>query len=399
MPSSSTSSGSIPRISDAFSPSVNALRLVAFAMLCFGLTPAASQQRERTHTTLATGRVMHVRPTDSVSVPGATVVLHRVATDAQGPIDSVVTDRRGRFRLTFQRDTSALFLVSSRYSGIEYFSAPIRLDPGSLGRDVILSVYDTSSTTPVRPTARHIVVSRPGAEGMRGALELVFLANEGTATRVPRDSLSATWSMALPEGIAGFDATGGDVSPQSFTVRDDTLFLAATIAPGERQLVYQYGLPVRSRIAIPVAPGTETVNLLLEEADARVESPGMTPADTQVIEGRTYRRWTGSGVAGVPVVIRFSDPARMSRTALIALVGTLGAAVLLLLAFALRRPAARHVAASPSPAALIDALARLDAIHQPRESLSVEARERFESEQARLRALLNAALAERRQRR
>lgn len=364
-------------------------------MLVLGLAhPLAAQQRIP-----ATGRVLHIRGTDSVPVPGARVVLHRIASDAQGPIDSVVTDRRGRFRFAFVPDTAALFLVSSRYSGIEYFSAPVRLDPGALNRDVVLSVYDTSSVTPVRATARHIVVSRPGPDGLRGALELVFLANEGTATRVPRDSLSATWSMALPEGIIGFDATGGDVSPQSFSVRDDSLFLAATIAPGERQLVYQYGLPSRSTISIPVASGTETVNLLLEESDARVESPGMTPADTQVIEGRTYRRWAGSGVGGAPMVVRFSDPQGTSRTALIALVGTLSVAVLVLMVFALRRPAERHATASPTPAALIEALARLDAMHPPRETLSPEERVRFESEQTRLRALLNAALAERAQRR
>lgn len=391
----------IPRISDAFSPEVNALRLIAFAILLLAVAaaPAAAQQRGRPSAALATGDVRHVTPTDSLPVRNALVVLHRVFADGQGgAVDSAVTDRQGRFRIPFRPDTMALFLVSTRYSGIEYFSPPIRLDPGLRDRSVTLYVYDTSSTTPVQASARHIVVGRPGPEGFRTALELLFLRNVGSKTRIPRDSLAPTWGMALPPDMIGFDVTGGEVSPQALTVRNDSLLLAATVVPGERQLIYQYGLPVRTRITIPVSPQTETLNLLLEEADARVETPGMTPVDTQVIEGRSYRRWAGSGVGGNPLVIQFADPRGTARVALIALVATLGAAVVVILVVALRRgQRERSLATTPTPAALIDALAQLDAVGES--GLSPDAERERQAERARLRALLDAALAERAQRR
>lgn len=380
---------------------MNALRLIAFAipLLAVAAAPAAAQQRGRRPAALATGDVRQVTPADSLPVKNASVVLHRVFADGRGgAVDSTVTDRRGRFRIPFEPDSMALFLVSTRYSGIEYFSPPIRLDPGVRDRSVTLYVYDTSSTVPVHATGRHIVVSRPGPEGFRTALELLLLRNEGSKTLIPRDSLTPSWSMPLPPDMIGFEVTGGEVSPQALTVRNDSLLLAATVVPGERQLIYQYGLPVRTRITIPVSPQTGTLNLLLEEADAQVEAPGMTPVDTQVIEGRSYRRWAGSGVGGNPLVIQFADPRGTARIALIALVATLGVAVSVILAAALRRgQRERSPATMPTPAALIDALARLDAVGES--GLSPDAERERQAERARLRALLGAALAERAQRR
>ncbi len=404
MPSSTTSSGSIPRTSVVSSRSVRALSCGALGLLLIGLaTPSVAQQRHG-QTAVAAGRVVHIRGMDSIPSVGAQVVLHRVGTAVQGPVDSALTDGSGRFHFVFPPDTASLFLLSTRYSGIEYFSPPVRLNVAQPDTALTLAVYDTSSAVPVFVSARHIVVSRPGPTGARSVLELLFLANPGNVTRVPRDSISPSWTTRLPADVINFDASGGDVSAQAFALRGDTLDLAATIAPGERQLIYQYGLPWQSRVVVPVDSGTQVLNVLLEEPDARVDSPGMTPADTQVIEGRTYRRWSGPGTNGGEVVLRFPNPAGASQTALIALVGTLALAVTAMLVLAVRRSGGnaeltRSAAAMPSnlptPAALIDALARLDALHPDGGALSAEQGAKVAADRARLRSQLDAALAAR----
>src|SRR5688572_2487069 len=71
----------------------------------------------------------------------ARIVLHRIGSATQGPIDSVITTDDGRFRFRFARDTSALYLVSARFAGIEYFSDAITRDAS----DVELVVFDTAT--------------------------------------------------------------------------------------------------------------------------------------------------------------------------------------------------------------------------------------------------------------
>src|SRR4051812_11746724 len=70
----------------------------------------------QTHTM---GRVLDA---DSAPVAGIRVVLHRIGPQVQGPLDSTRSDRRGRFRFSFNPDTAAFYLISGRYAGIEYFS-------------------------------------------------------------------------------------------------------------------------------------------------------------------------------------------------------------------------------------------------------------------------------------
>src|SRR5512135_3767065 len=80
---------------------------------------------------VAGGRVVRTSGADSIPVAGARVLLHRIGRSVQGPIDSAFADRRGAFRFRFVPDTSAVYLTSSRYDGIEYFSPTVHLDPAA----------------------------------------------------------------------------------------------------------------------------------------------------------------------------------------------------------------------------------------------------------------------------
>ena len=62
---------------------------------------------------------------DSVPVPGVRVVLHRVAQATQGPLDSALAGPDGGFRFTLRPDTAAIYLLSARHAGIEYFTTPL----------------------------------------------------------------------------------------------------------------------------------------------------------------------------------------------------------------------------------------------------------------------------------
>jgi hypothetical protein len=332
-----------------------------------------------------------VRPAggDSVPVGGARVVLHRVAQAAQGPVDSVVTGPDGRFRFALTRDTTTLYLLSARHHGIEYFSTPLDNRRSSGNDGLTLVVHDTSSRAPVGISARHIVIPRTGEDGTREVLDLVLLANAGTETRVAPDSLGASWAGPLPPRSEGLELGVSDVSPDAVTRRGDSAIVSAPIAPGEKQLAFQYHLPAgRQEIEIPVGAEPVGLNLLLEEPAATASGPGLALADSQVIEGREFQRWSGDLPADA--VVRVILPGAGPGTT------PLLAAMVAVIALALLAAAWRMVprARAASTDRLVGEIALLDTRYQGREEETTSQEwGRYLERRGKLKAELEAALA------
>lgn len=338
-----------------------------------------------------TGVVVRPSDGDSLPVPGARVILHRVAEVAQGPMDSAETGADGRFRFRLVRDTVALYLLSARHDGIEYFSRPLDRGAGGAAEPVTLVVHDTSSRAPVSLSARHIVIPRAGDEESREVLDLVLLANTGSHTRVAPDSLGASWSGPLPPRSEGLELGESDVSPDAVTRRGDSAIVSAPISPGEKQLAFQYHLPAgRQAVQIPVGSETVALNLLLEEAGASVEGPGLAAADSQVIEGRAFRRWSGDVPAGAVILVRLPGAGPGATPILAALVALLALALLV----AAWRIIPRRRGAPISTASILDQIAALDARYEGREAdTPVDEWARYLDRRAALKAGLADALA------
>lgn len=348
------------------------------------ILPALSAQTIR-----AGGAVL--RP-DSTAVPGARVVLHQVGRVLQGPLDSTRTDQRGRFRFSFRPDTSALYLLSVRHAGIEYFSPPVHTNPERPDTTIRIIAYDTSSTAPVLLEARHLVLTRPGEDGSRSALDLVVLLNSGQRTRVAPDSAGISWGGLLPQGTMGLEVGESDVSPDAVTRRGDSLLVAAPLAPGEKQVTVQYVIPAgRKDLQLRFTQPVSMVNVLAEENEIVVSGGSLTLADSQVLQGRSFRRWTGAMPAGGTLRVALPRPARVPGWLLPSLV----AVVVLVLGgagwhFLARQP----VSPAPSPAVLLDAIAALDARYLGKEAeTSAQDWSSYQTERHRLKAELEAALA------
>lgn len=320
------------------------------------------------------------------------MLLHRVGRDAQGPVDSTVADAKGRFRIRFRADTTALYLLSARYGGIEYFSSPVHTNPARPDTAMRLLVYDTSSSARVSVAARHIVVPRPGEDGARAVLDLLVLRNEGTLARVAGDSLRPSWSAALPAGSFGFELGESDLSPDAVTRRGDSVLVLAPIAPGDKQITLEYAIPGnRQTVDFPTGSGG-LLNVLVEEGAAKVTGGSMAFADSQLIEGRWFHRWSGRVDSGQAVRLALPRLGRTPRLLLAGLVGALG----VVLALAAWRISVRKTSrpATPPPDGLLDALAKLDARYAGREGeVTPEEWERYQRERSRLKSALGSALA------
>ncbi|HTO74324.1 MAG TPA: hypothetical protein VMJ30_10895 [Gemmatimonadales bacterium] len=348
------------------------------AALLLGLAaPAVAQQRA-----VVSGRVLRLSGSDSVAVPSASVVLHRITRAVQGPIDSLKSDSRGGFRFRLPSDTSAVFLVSARFAGIEYFGPPLKSNPPQPDTGLAIVVSDTSSSAPVTIGSRHAVVSRLGQDGTRGVLEIVGIRNEGDRTRVSGDTSRAVWGIPLPTGTTTVRPGQGDFSAEAVVVRHDSILLFAPIAPGEKQVVYSYSIPASvRRLPIRFDQPVPEVNLLLEDEDATVSGGALARADTQVIEGRTFQRWSGNVPAAATVMIAF--PGAGSPGWL--LPSLVGFTTISLLVAAWRLLSRASPVRTSAPADLIGAIAALDARYLGREGeVAAEEWQKYQAERARL---------------
>jgi hypothetical protein len=309
----------------------------------------------------------------------------------------MIADRRGGFRFRFLPDTSSVYLTSSRYAGIEYFSPAVHLNPARPDTALRIVVSDTSSRVPIDLAARHLVVADPGPDGSRRVLDLIVLQNRADRTLVAPDTLRASWSTPLPAGTFGLEPGEGDASPDALRREGDRLQLFAPVAPGEKQLIVQYGLPAGARgMTLPFEQNAGFVNVLVADPAARVSGGALVAADTEVIQGRTYRRWMGPVSAGATVRIELAGPFSAPRWALRALVGGLAAGLALAAFRALRQPAVsdRIPGGEADADLLLERIAQLDARYAGGEGETDRAEwGRYRTERAALKARLEALLA------
>ncbi len=267
------------------------------AVACATAGPLVAQQPAEVRGTVR-------RPAAPAAAPvgGVRVVLHRVGLATQGPIDTVATDATGRFRFRFRADPTSNYLVSARHAGIEYFSAPLATARTRPDTAIELVVYDTSAAAPVVTRSRTMVVGAPDAAGSRTVIDWFVIENAGTQTRVGRDSSAATWSARLPAGIRGAevgDARLSQISADAVTFRDDSALVGAPISPGQKELLIQYEVAKDlRRLELPLGL-VDSVDLFIEEAGLSPDPAAWQVRDSQMFEGRPFRRFQRRGAEAV----------------------------------------------------------------------------------------------------
>ncbi|MEP7326529.1 MAG: hypothetical protein ABI836_11315 [Gemmatimonadota bacterium] len=359
------------------------------ALLALSIAILSSTSLAAQHTTTTSGRVLRIVAGDSLPVPARRLILHRVGRTRQGPMDSTVSDAAGHFRFRVPTDTTEIYLISTNFSGIEYFSAPVTNSEGRGDSAVVLVVSDTSSSAPVRLAARYFVIRDALQDGSRPVLDLLVLSNGGDKTRVGLDSLTPTWSGLVPSGVVGARVGEADFSADAARLKGDSLLVYAPLAPGEKQVTLEYLLPAGIGLTVPFPSDSVATNVLAQDASARVLNPAMALMDTQSIEGESFRRWVGAPRANSMLRVTFGRaPGEVPPWLLPGMVGLVGAGLLV----ALGRLRSRKPPASLEN--LTDRIAALEARYQGRESeVSPDEWQRYLADRERLRTELARHLA------
>ncbi len=345
-------------------------------------------------------------------VEGSWVVLHRVATDHSGPLDSVRTSREGRFSMRYTPTGSqeAIYFVSATHDGIAYFSPP--LDTAHAVESAELAVFDTTSApVPIHVRGHHIVVTAPEDDGDREIVEVFELANDSTVTRVAAGEVPV-WSASLPEGATNVRIGQGDLSEDAIRTDGGRIRVYAPLAPGIKQLSYAYRVSARAfPLARPVEGPGGLLEVLLEEPNGTAIAPGLARVEPVSVESRTFNRFLAQEVAqGGVIRIELPGAAFLSRRAwIIVTVTLLAAAMTFLLLRSNRRNAQRVTQRFPSafpppststrPAeSIARQIAELDARMESTPNASDDERTAYARRRAELKTALASALdAERRE--
>ena len=282
---------------------------------------------------------------DTVPLPNAWVVLHKVTRESGGPVDSVRSDARGRYRMLLsQPDTASVYVVSAWYDSLAYFSLPLNV----VGRPAVhvedIMTFATSvSGPPLRLARRLATVAGAREDGTREVLEILEIENPDVTTRITKDTLRPTWAGQVPAGAGQFRGGQGDISPDAMVFRNDSVYVLGPIPPGPvKQLSYGYALPAGTRtFAIPIDQPTTELNLLVEDTAAAVRAPTLDSLGVEEIESRRFAAYrAGPLAAGDRVEIDLPSTGFRAQALLPYVIAVLAAGMVVALVWALRkRPA------------------------------------------------------------
>jgi len=278
----------------------------------------------------------------------AWVVLHRLARDAAGPLDSVRSDAQGRYRMTLRSpDSTSAYAVSVWFDSIAYFSLPLNVTgrPAVHVEDLI-AFPTTSAGVPIQLARRLATVARANEDGTREVLEILELQNTGVATRVTTDTLAPTWAGRVPAGAGQLRAGQGDISSDAVQFRHDSVIVFAPIPPGPaKQFSFGYSLPSGTRVLVfPIDQTTDEVNLLVEDTLAVVSGPGLESLGIKELEQRRFAAYRAGPLApDSKVEIRLPAGKFHAQLLLPYVIALLAAGMIVALVWALRRrpPASR----------------------------------------------------------
>lgn len=360
---------------------------------------AAAQQTPGSEVRTVAGRVLRGTTDGPQPVAGAVVVLHRIASDAAGPVDSLRTARDGsyRFRYRVAGDAQAMYIASVRWAGVAYFTSPLRQREVT-GDDADISVFDTTSAgAPLAVRGRHVVLSPP-AGATRRVVDVFEISNDTILTRVPGSSPVGTWSVTLPSGATNPSVEQGEISPDAVQFVNGRATVFAPVPPGLKQIVFGYEVPAAQPFVVTLDQSVTLLELLVEGGGVAVEGP-LEHQEPVTVSGREFERFLGRElVAGASVRVDLGDPGAAGRLRTL-LLAAAGAVALALGIAAGRRGASRAedvtvaTAAPHDPETLARAIAALDAVWEARADTDA-ARAHWAERRAALKGRLVEALGE-----
>ena len=249
------------------------------------------------HAQVVEGLVISGR--DSTAVPGAVVLMHRIAANSGEVVDSVKADSRGRFSLSINADDEpgALYSIAALNDGVSYFGPA--LHPGmEPPNPYTIVVHETETIEgPLansRIMLRHVVVS-PTAHGLLQISEVVDVAgdpNRALATTSPAEPM---WTVELPSGFQSWTPMAGGLPPEALSLVGNRLEVRAKLPPSGMRVAFSYFVE-GPEVDLPISHPTDRIEVILVGAEEK-SVVGLSPGSSAGLPpASNAKRFVAAGV-------------------------------------------------------------------------------------------------------
>lgn len=317
------------------------------------------------------------------------------------------TDGEYSFRYLPSGGPEAVYFVSATYGGIAYFTNPLR-STETRGAEAEIAVFDTTSRAfPLTVRGRHLIIGSLDTTGHRTVVEVFELSNDSTKTLIAREEEGAdpTWVLPIPVVAKEVKAGQGDLPADAFVQSTGQIALYAALAPGLKQISLSYLIAEREfPLTLGITENAVVLEVLLEEAEARVDGARLVSVEPVDLEGRRFQRFLAQDVlAGDSITISAPGSGLGGRGLYVTvLLGAIGLLMLLALlrsgtakqrpigATVIRRPTVPDV---PTPERLAREIADLDRAFAAQENPGDAVRTAYERRRTELAEALRQELA------
>ncbi len=235
-------------------------------------------------------------------IGGLPVQLYMFEGDSFVSNQMAVTNADGIARFeALPTDPSWVYVTEAQYNDLPFGSDMQQFEDQASSLDIALPVYDGGgSVSDISVDRAHWVLNMTNTEFLDIG-EIYILTNTGNQVydgETLADGIRRVLRLTVPENAINVGVEGADLGDR-FLVEDNAVIDTMPMAPGQRQILIRYSLPVEDgkvELSHPIAYPVAHLNLLVPDVGMDIEAPGWEEGAAMPSQDGSYRNFARSSV-------------------------------------------------------------------------------------------------------
>ncbi len=240
--------------------------------------------------------------TTGETLAGFPVQLYMFEGDSFVSSRTAETDADGRARFeALPTDAAWVYVSEAQYNDMPFGSDLRQFEDENANLEIILPVYDGGGVAEdIRIERAHWVLNLSTAQSLDVG-EIYILSNTGGHVydgEEGDDGVRRVLLLSVPENATNVGVEGAELGDR-FLVEGNAVIDTMPMAPGPRQILIRYSLPIedgRVELSHPLAYVVDHLNLLVPDVGMSVEAPEWEEGAAMPSQDGSYRNFTRTNV-------------------------------------------------------------------------------------------------------
>ncbi len=254
-----------------------------------------------------------INKTTDLPAEGVELTLTSYMGDRAIGEEKIASDQQGKFsfdNLSWDRS----YGIEINYKGTQYATDKMVFYPNEDSKTLDLPIFEpTFDESDIVASEIQMIVQEQ--EGGLSLANITLFQNSGSGVFVggkeTADGRKESLRLSIPQGASDINFIHG-VKPEDLVQTDYGFADTASILPGEKRVVYTYGMPLGSGttdIVQTIDYPTANFLLLVSDSGKSLTVSGLNEGEQVDVQGQKFRRWTGADLLpGDIIEIRFEVP-------------------------------------------------------------------------------------------